>query len=371
MKFPLFQKVSHICFHRGYRKLFSPFLDHELNLPERLRLEAHLKKCSQCRTELDEMSFAAHMVRQVGIPLPLQTRIPLWRQPPAEAAQPALRHRGWIPLAVTATILLVVSWGLVHRVHQPSGRPALGFYEVQALEGAPRINSHHMGHKGRLGTGQGVETDDHSRARITVGKIGSVELAPNSRLRLVETSPQEHRLALDQGRLQARILAPPRLFFVDTPSAVAIDLGCAYTLEVDADGSSLLHVTSGRVALWLNGHESMVPAGASCRSRKGTGPGTPFLESASAVFRQALDRFDFQGRKPADLAALLTEARTADSLTLWHLLYQVQGGEREQVFQRLAGFIPPPATVTKEGALNLNQAMLDAWKVAIDEKVTE
>ena len=33
--------------------------------------------------------------------------------------------------------------------------------------------------------------------------------------------------------MSARIWAPPRLFYVNTPSAVAEDLGCAYTLEVD------------------------------------------------------------------------------------------------------------------------------------------
>jgi hypothetical protein len=38
------------------------------------------------------------------------------------------------------------------------------------------------------------------------------------------------------------IWAPPRLFFVDTPSAVAADLGCSYTLEVKDDGAGVLRV---------------------------------------------------------------------------------------------------------------------------------
>ena len=73
------------------------------------------------------------------------------------------------------------------------------------------------------------------------------------------------------------IWAPPRLFFVDTPAGVAADLGCAYTLEVDDHGDGLLHVTSGWVALQLKDRESMVPAGASCATRPGVGPGTPFF----------------------------------------------------------------------------------------------
>ena len=150
-----------------------------------------------------------------------------------------------------------------------------------------------MDDKGRLAVGQWLETDGDSRAKIDVGSIGQVEIDPNTRVRLVETKPTEHRLELAHGKMSARIWAPPRLFFVDTPSAVAADLGCAYTLEVDDDGVGLLHVTSGWVALQLKDRESMVPAGATCATRPGIGPGTPYFDDSSEVFRKALSSFDF------------------------------------------------------------------------------
>jgi hypothetical protein len=77
---------------------------------------------------------------------------------------------------------------------------------------------------------------------------------------------------------------------VNTPSGVAEDLGCAYTLEVDDAGNSLLHVTAGWVSMQLNGRESAVPAGAACATRTGFGPGTPYFEDASETFRKALTR---------------------------------------------------------------------------------
>src|SRR5207253_7821011 len=126
-----------------------------------------------------------------------------------------------------------------------------------------------------------LETDSSSRAKISVGRIGQVEVDPNTRLRLVQTRLTEHRLALARGRMQARIWAPPRLFFVDTPSAEAVDLGCAYTLAVDDAGGSLLQVTSGYVAFVRDGRESKVPAGAVCVTRPGIGPGTPYFADAS------------------------------------------------------------------------------------------
>src|SRR5438876_1202274 len=97
-----------------------------------------------------------------------------------------------------------------------------------------------------------------------------------------------------RGRMSARISAPPKLFFVNTPSAVAEDLGCAYTLEVDDAGNSLLRVTLGWVALQLKDRESLVPAGAACATRPGIGPGTPYFEDASELFRTALAKLDFE-----------------------------------------------------------------------------
>jgi hypothetical protein len=63
---------------------------------------------------------------------------------------------------------------------------------------------------------------------------------------LVAARWTDHRLALDHGAIEARIWAPPRLFFVETPSARAVDLGCVYTLEVDRAGAGRLSVPRWR-----------------------------------------------------------------------------------------------------------------------------
>jgi hypothetical protein len=244
----------------------------------------------------------------------------------------------------------------------PSLTPSGPSWEVERLDGTPRVGSNAIAATGRLGVGQWLETDGASRARVSVGEIGHVEVDRNTRIRLVEARANEHRLALARGRLQAQIYAPPRLFFVNTPSAVAVDYGCAYTLEVDDRGRSLLHVTSGWVALVLKGRESMVPAGGACVTRPGIGPGTPYFEDASKSFLDALTRFDFEkGGLPA-INVLLAEARVRDTLTLWHLLARVNKGARAPIFERIAALVPPPEGVTKEGVINLNQRMLNLWK---------
>jgi hypothetical protein len=233
---------------------------------------------------------------------------------------------------------------------------------VARLEGTPTVGANRIeGSGGRLGVGEWLVTDNQSRAKINVADIGQVDIGPNSRVRLVGTRSTEHRLALERGRLHATISAPPRLFIVETPSATAVDLGCSYTLEVDDAGRSLLHVTSGWVALEQKGRESIVPAGAICATQPGKGLGTPYFDDASASFRSALARLDFQNGGAKALAVVLAEAREYDTLTLWHLLKRVKGAERGRVYDRLAALISPPRGVTREGVLKLDKRMLDLW----------
>jgi hypothetical protein len=254
--------------------------------------------------------------------------------------------------------------------HQPQPAPDASYWGVQRLAGMPRIGSAEISQNGKLAVGQWLETDDRSRAQLSVANIGQVEIDPNTRVRLVETKATEHRLELARGRMSARVWAPPRLFFVDTPSAVAEDLGCAYTLEVDDRGGSLLRVTLGWVALQLRGRESVVPAGAACATRPVIGPGTPYFEDASDGFRQALAQLDFD--PPANfgyataLEMVLAQARVRDTLTLWNLLPRVDGDKRSLVCDRMAMLVRPPAGVTRDGVLALNQQMLDQWRDVLE-----
>ena len=57
-------------------------------------------------------------------------------------------------------------------------------------------------------------------------------------------------------------------------------------------------MTAGWVALEWKGRESLVPAGANCRTKSGAGsaaePGTPYFSDASEALQQALAAFDFE-----------------------------------------------------------------------------
>jgi len=353
-------------------KELSAYCNGELVAEQSRQVAEHLIACNRCRQEFEEVKLGVKLAECLPLHTApeslwsdIQGHLPEHGQPSAftkpgksffSVCQPAF-------VGIAAAVLVVVGFG-VFWIYTREARP---FWEVASLDGSPRIGSSLIHSKGRLAVGEWLETDDSSRAQIEVASIGQVDIDPNTRVRLVETKLTEHRLELQRGRMSARIWAPPRLFFVNTPSAVAADLGCAYTLEVDEHGVGLLHVTSGWVALQLRDRESMVPAGAACATRPGVGPGTPYFDDASHLFRQALAKFDFepedhQWSKIPALDIILHEARPRDTLTLWHLLERVEGNDRARVYDRLAQLVPPPDGVTRDGTLQLNEPMLQAWK---------
>jgi FecR protein len=269
--------------------------------------------------------------------------------------------------AVAASVLVVFSLWLGLRL--PGEMPASGVgWGVQQVAGAPRVGAKAIGRPGEKGTlriGQTLETDQESRASITVSEVGQVDIDPQTRLRLAESRSSRTRLELERGTIHAMIWAPPGEFLVGTPSALAVDLGCAYTLQVDDSGAGLLRTRMGWVGFRLNGREAFIPAGAVGETRPGIGPGTPYFEDASAEFRTALREFDFaklsDEERSAQLTIVLAEARKADALTLWHLLTRASAADRGRVFDQLNSFMAAPSGVTREGIERGEQAMLDAW----------
>jgi hypothetical protein len=288
-------------------------------------------------------------------------------------------QQGWVlpaarRLAATAIVVFAVTASLFFAFRQLYAPPdTTSAWNVSNLQGAPQIGSQILsGNRSavKLNVGQTLITDSSSRASLSENDLGEIQVEPNSRLRLLQSGPDRKRIQLDVGTIHAAIWAPPTQFVVDTPSAVAVDLGCAYTLQVAPDGSGTIRTRLGWVGFHLNGRDSFIPAGAMCSTRPNVGPGTPYFEDASPQFREALANFD-NASQPSDsasaqLAIILREARAKDSLTLWHLLSRTIGPERSQVCDRLAALIPPPAEVTRTGILQLDPHMLDLYWNALN-----
>jgi len=284
---------------------------------------------------------------------------------PGRAPRRPVRRRWW-PVAAAAAILVAVA------VPQfvPLGNGRRTAWEIVRVDGPARVGDRPASASTPLYAGQLLNTGRASKVTLLADEVGRIEVAPDSELRVLESASGRQRLSLRRGLIHALIWAPPRQFVVDTPSARATDLGCEYTLAVDASGNGLLSVETGWVAFQFEEREAFVPAGAACVTSRRRGPGTPYFRDAAESLRRSIAEFD-ENADPAALRRVLAEARPRDGLTLWHLLVRAPASERGAVFDLYARLVPLPAEVTREGVLGRDPRMIDLCWNALNLENTE
>lgn len=248
------------------------------------------------------------------------------------------------PIAAAAAMFALFAWHGILSTHPQSA------WLISSASGQAHINKSPLRGVSKVGVNEWLETGDDGRVELRVGQIGSITIEPDSRLRVLRSEAQQQRMELVVGEISAMIFAPPRLFVVQTPSATAVDLGCAYRLRMQSDGSGVLTVTAGWVALERHGAEVYVPSGAACRICPGVGPGLPWFRDASAAFREAVERWDAASAIAASSSSQAPQAafddilRTAgrrDTLTLWHLLSEASTARREKILARIVEVASP------------------------------
>ena len=338
------------------------FIDGELPADEAQQIAAHLETCARCREACSELRAVAVALEQTLtiVPAPddwatIEAALPEHRAAGVADHPTHQRPRFSLPsswarpvFALAATLVIVLGGYLAYQFTQRTVSP-LAIVRIDGTARAPVAHNTWM------------ETDA-TPLRLGIGKIGTVDVAPGSRIRVLAAGADGYRLGLARGAISAVIDAPPRLFAVDTPVSTVVDLGCAYTMTVDAAGDGVLRVTHGWASLEWKGRESIVPAGASCRTHSRRGPDTPVFDDAAPSFHEAVATLD-EGDAPASaLDTILREARARDTLTLWHLVSRVSAADRRRVVDRIAELVPLPATVSREQLLELVPDAMTRWR---------
>ncbi len=295
---------------------------------------------------------------QVASVAPLMTVLHLSDRP---------RRRGRAAFAAAAVLMLCAigtrTW-YQQRLHWDAGRP----WQVVSLQGEMRIEGRKAGPSATLDTAGLLETGPATVARLRAAGIGEIAIGEGSRLRLVETRTGRHRMALQQGRLWARVWAPPGQFGVGVPGADVIDMGCEFLLEVDADGSGTLSVRSGWVQVDNPRREVLVPQGTRVRLHGSGAAGSPYANDASQAFIAALEAID--GRDGmvdpagAEMRALIAASRPQDAISLLSLLQAYPQFAEGPLFERMAQLLPGvPASRSAWEAGRIEQ--LNAWWAAL------
>ncbi len=203
----------------------------------------------------------------------------------------------------------------------------------------------------------GVLDTGTSNVTLAIADIGSAELSAGTRVRLSRTEAgQRHELHLERGKMHAKVTAPPRIFAVTTPSTSVVDLGCEYTIDIDATGAGSIVVQSGMVELASDSAIVVAPAGTDARLLAGRKPSVPVASTASAELRAAVATYEQTGA----IDGVLANATEDDAITIVNLAV-LRADLRARVLARLAELVPPPEGVTIESATS-TLAALERWR---------
>ncbi len=280
---------------------------------------------------------------------------------PGLARQPLLRPPArvapgrWVLGLATAAALMLGLWG-AHSYR-------LSWPEDQAW------SLQHAAGQSQLAPGERLRTGSDETAELKVARIGSLQLAPGSSVRLLGSRSGRHRVELEHGRVQARIWAPPGHFAVSSGSMRVVDLGCEFILERDRDGNGHLRVLSGWVQQHIGGQEQLVPAGHALNF-SADAAGTPLRDDALSALRAAVAALDQAMRRKDDVetleplaGAVAQSARDVDQYTLMSLLMRDPALAATPLYPRLAKALrmPPDDAAHRADWIAGDHAAIEIW----------
>ncbi|MBC8406694.1 MAG: hypothetical protein H8E15_15855 [Planctomycetes bacterium] len=301
-----------------------------------------------------------------------------------ESTSKPLRRMRWQWMSMAAAVLLSLYFWWPEDLPESESDYASGFV-VRALMGRPElisakqgpansINSNSIAISGQnpqnIGIGSKLITPKGARARVGVGEIGEVILEENSALSVADSSAidGEYLLRLEQGKMVASIFAAPRIFQVDTPGGIAVDLGCIYETEILSDRITQLRVVAGLVSFESQGRSVVVPSGAYTWAYAGSGPVAPVRDEASGEFAAAwkffVDREVAATTRQAALVSLVEHAQAKDGITLWYLLRDCEEPYRRELALALNRLAPAPDGAILEQCATGEGAALERWRAA-------
>jgi hypothetical protein len=249
------------------------------------------------------------------------------------------RRRLW-PFAIAATLILCAILGVI-RFYTPANR-------WRAIQESGTAEVPHS----LLRAGDVVRTKNGS-VRLQSPSVGTIDLAANTTVRLIENRSRRHRLALAAGTIHAKTTSQPGVFIIETPNARAIDLGCEYTLTIAPNGGGELHVIAGWVDLTHGFEQSLVPQGASATIASDGSLTVPVFDDAAPAFHEAMRKHD--------VATIVALARTRDAFTLLNLFRDSTPEERMLLYNRLKQLVPPPPSITPESIRYWTPESTELW----------
>jgi len=383
--------------------LIDEHIEGMISLKDKDVMDEHLANCDACSDYLKETSLLVKNLSSlpaVALNLSAQNKNDMWSRVESKIDSDKYKNENSRKTEITSSgdtdrnnfffkyryiisgcaailVLIFIIYGVKNmkiendRLSQQSAFGFGNYWKVSNLQGNSQIGDVAMGNNDSIKEGQWIQTNYNSRAELVIADIGKVIIEPNSKVVFLKSKEGDNRIFVEYGTINTDMNPNAKSFFVEMPSAVATDNGGSYTLTIDSTGDGLVYVKSGKVEIESQNKEAIIPAGMLVLTKKDIGVGTPFNESSSAKFKNALFNFDFGNCAGACVATLLNNARMSDAVTLVNLIPNVEKEYSDQVYTKLATFVAPPKPVPSDSIPFLNEEELNQWIEKIQVEVQQ
>ncbi len=376
--------------------LIDDYLEGMISLKDKEIMDAHIAKCGSCSKYISETSALIKDLNTIpgkDLNLSVSRKNNLWNKVEGgidvdkykkekedmtrkanESAKENKKENSFFEkykyiLSGVAAVLVItlIIYGVKNldykdaRLVQQNTFGLQTYWKVSNLQGTPLIGDVSMSSVDSIKEGQIIKTNDSSRAELVVANMGKVIIEPNSKIIFVKGADGNNRILIEYGTINANMNSQPETFFVEMPSAVASDMGGAYSLTIDSTGDGLLFVKSGKVEIQSPNTGAIIPAGNLVMTKKDVGVGTPFNENSSAKFKNALFNLDFGNCGGSCVTTLLNSARMSDAISLVNLIPKVENQYKDDFYTKLANFVPPPKEIKSDSLPFLDREKLQDW----------
>lgn len=399
MKFEIKNKnAGNICSETEL--LIDEYLEGMISLKDKNNMDLHISCCENCSAYMSETTS---IVKNLSIlpretsTLSIQKKDELWERvsdgidseaiPQSEDTEPvdskssdkgnSFTKYKYILTGIAAALVITFLVIAIQKINLKDvqlaqqqnvfGLPT--YWKVSNIKGNSLIGDVAMSNIDSIKEGQYIMTNDSSRAELVIANMGRVIIEPNSKIIFVKGADGNNRISVEYGTIEANMKTDSKTFFVEMPSAVAMDMGGDYKLTIDSTGDGLVYVKSGKVEVQSDNRGAIVPAGNLVMTKRDLGVGTPFNENSSARFKNALMNIDFGKCGGTCLNTLLNNAKQTDAVTLVSLISRVESQYKDEVYAKVANFVSPPKRIHSDSLPYFDEEKMNEWIDKIQAEV--
>jgi len=378
--------------------LIDEYLEGMIALKDKEIMDVHVSACAKCLAYLSETEILTKNLSSLPVEtlnLSIQKKNELWEKvntgidseikPVREIKitsnenQSVFSKHKYIFSGIAAAIAIAflvfavkkIDFKDVQLAQQQNTFGLPTYWKVSSIQGNPLIGDVAMNNIDSIREGQFIRTNDSSRAQLIIANMGNVIIEPNSKIIFIKGVDGNNRISVEYGTIESNMRSNPKTFFVEMPSAIAMDMGGDYKLTIDSTGDGLVYVKSGKVEVQSNNREAIVPAGNLVMTKRDLGVGTPFNENSSPRFKNALMNLDFGKCGGACVNTLLKNAKVSDAITLVSLISRVESQYKDEVYTKVANFVSPPSRIHSDSLPFFDIEKMNKWIDKIQVEVQE